>query len=163
LHWLVEGCARTLVGAEALAAVALLAEGHGLLGLSVQALAHERVQRRQAVEQRRGVLGVQRVPRHARVNEGPQPVRGAAQLVVLLGRLDEGGEVQPTKALELLGLPGDAVELPQDLLEQLLAVGLAKLWLFGRVAGLREQPLALHGLVLAILLVAVLEADGQWL
>jgi hypothetical protein len=104
---------------------------------------------------------VQRVPGHARVNEGPQPVRGAAQLVVLLGRLDEGGEVQPAKALELLGLPGDAVELLQDFLEQLLALGLAQLWLFGSIDSGREQPRSLG--VLVIVLAVVLDADGQGL
>jgi hypothetical protein len=82
---------------------------------------------------------------------------------VLLGRLDEGGEVQPTEALELLGLLGDAVKLPQDLFEQLLALGLAQRGLRGGIASCsgRKQPLALAAL--AIVLVGVLDADGQWL
>jgi hypothetical protein len=85
---------------------------------------------------------------------------------VLLGRLDEGGEVQPTEALELLGLLCDAVKLPQDLFEQLLALGLAQRGLRGGIASCsgRKQPLALAALAaLAIVLVGVLDADGQWL
>jgi hypothetical protein len=149
------------VGAEALAGVALLAEGHRLFCLSIQALTNERVQCGQAVEQRRGILGMEWVFGHARVDEWPQLVRGAAKLVVLLGRLDEGSEVQPTKALELLSFLGDAIKLLQDFLEQLLPVRLAELWLLGGIASLREQSFALA--VLAIVPVLVLKTNGQWL
>jgi hypothetical protein len=154
------------VGAEAFAIAALLAERHGLLCLAIQALADERVQCRQAVEQRRCILGVQGVFGHARVNEGPQLIRGAAKLVVLLGRLDKGSEVQPTKALKFLGFLGDAIELLQDFLEQLLPVRLAELWLLGGIASLRKQSLALvalGSLVLAIVFVVVLETNSQGL
>jgi hypothetical protein len=99
---------------------------------------------------------------HARVDKGPQLVRGATKLVVLLGRLDEGSEVQPTKALEFLGFLGDAVQLSQDFLEQLLPVRLAELWLLRGIARLREQHLALAFVtVVAILFVLVLQTNGQ--
>ena len=68
---------------------------------------------------------MQRVAGHASVDEGPQAVRGAAQLVVLLGGLDDGREVEPTKTLELLGLARDVVELGQHVLEEALLLGLA--------------------------------------
>jgi len=88
------------------------------------------------------------------------------QLVVLLGCLDDGSEVQPTKALELLGLLGDAVELFEDLLQKLVTLCLAELWLRRCLAGVREETLALFVFsiaVLAILLVVRLDANGQWL
>jgi hypothetical protein len=157
------------VGLEALAGCAVFAEGQGALGLAIQALANERVQRGQAVEQRRGVFGVQWVAGQARVDKGPQAVRGAADLVVLLGRLDDSGEVQPTKALELLGLFGDAIQLAQDVLEELLAIGLAELRFLIRIASRREQAVALVALVaalvaaLVVFLVVGLDANGQWL
>jgi hypothetical protein len=110
------------VGGEALAAGAALGEGQGLLALALEALADERVQGRQPVQQTRGILGVQRVACNAGIDEGPQLVRLAAQLVVLLGGLDDGGEVDAAEGLELLGLLGDLVELGQDFLQQLLAL-----------------------------------------
>jgi hypothetical protein len=46
---------------------------------------------------------------------------------VLLGGLDDGGEVDAAEGLELLGFLCNAVELAQHVLEQLLAVSLAEL------------------------------------
>jgi hypothetical protein len=158
----------TLEGGEALATGARLGQRDLFLGPALEALADERVQRGQAVQQRRGILGVQRVLGQARVDEGAQAVfGGAVQLVVLLGDLDDGGEVEPAEALELLGLLGDAVELLQHLLQQLLAVFLAELRLRGRiVAVLRKQALALVPRLIAFLtlrMVFGLDAYGQWL
>ena len=155
---------RTLVRGEALGARLVLGEGQRLLGLALEALAHKRVQGGQAVQQRRGVLGLQRVAGQAGVDEGPQLVRLAAQLVVLLGGLDDGGEVDAAEALELLDLLGDAIELGQHLLQQLLALLLAERGLgllVGRLAlldGVREEPIA--GCAVNIF---CLEANGQWL
>ena len=70
----------------------------------------------------------------ARVYQGAQAVfGGAVELVMLLGRLDDGGEVEPTKALELFRLLGDVIELLQHFLQELLAVCLAELRLFSRI------------------------------
>lgn len=123
---------------EALAAGASLGERHLVLGFALQALAHERVERRQPVQQRRGVLGLQRALGQARVEEGPQPVHVPVQLVVLLGRLDDGRVVHPAEALQLLGLLGDAVEFLEHVLQQLFALCLAGLWLLRRIVRLRE-------------------------
>jgi len=123
---------------EALAGGAALDEGQGLLRLALEALAHKRVQRRQPVQQRRGILGMQRVAGEASVDKGAQLVSTAADLIVLLSRFDDGGEVQPTKALELLCLSRDAVEFPQHLPQQFLALLLAELWLRRGVARRRK-------------------------
>jgi hypothetical protein len=157
--------ARTLVGGEALAAGAIFAKGHGILGFALQALAHERVQRRQPVQQWRGIFAVQWSCHDARVDEGPQLVRDATQLVVFLGRLDDGGEVQPAEAFQLLGLLGNAVELPENLLQELLASRFAELGLLRGVSSLRRQALAFAVLAVAlfaIIVVARLDANGQW-
>ena len=113
---------------------------------------------------------MQRVSRKARVDEGPQLVRLAAQLVVLLGGLDNGGEVNAAEALQLLDLFGDLVELGQDLLQQLLALRLAGLWLLLRglaiLDNVGEEALAGLGAVLGALLallVVCLWPHGQWL
>lgn len=151
---------------EALASGAVLGERQGFLALALEALADERVQRRQPVQQRRGVLGLQRVPREAGINERPQLVRLAAQLVVLLGGLDDGGEVDAAEALQLLDLLGDLVELGQDLLQQLLALLLAELGLLlvailGRVGEQALTVLAAVPLAVLVVLVVRLQADGQ--
>jgi hypothetical protein len=138
---------------EAFAIGAGLRERELVLRLALQALADERVQRRQAVQQWRGILGVQRVLGKARVDQGTQAVFGGTmELVMLFGCLDDGGEVEPTKALELLGLLGDVIELLQHLLQKLLTVCLAELWIFGR-----------RGILSGILLVAGWKDYGQWL
>ena len=156
----------TLVRGEAPGASLVVGEGQRLLGLALEALAHERVQGGQAVQQRRGVLGLQRVAGQAGVDEGPQLVRLAAQLVVLLGGLDDGGEVDAAEALELLDLLGDPVELGQHLLQQLLALVAAELGLLparlGLLDGVGEEPIAGRGGVVAVLLVC-LRTNGQWL
>ena len=155
---------------EALAGRLVLGEGQSLLGLALEALAHKRVEGRQPVQQRRGILGLQRVPRQAGIDEGPQLVRLAAQLVVLLGGLDDGGEVDAAEALELLDLLGHAVELGQDLLQQPLALLLAESrLLLGGLAildGVGEEPRAVFAVVLlavVAVLVVRLQAKGQWL
>jgi hypothetical protein len=81
---------------------------------------------------------------------------------VLLGRLDDSGEVQSAEALELLRLLGDAVKLLQDLLQQLLSFLLAEVGLFRGIARPRKQALALVAL-LVVFLVFRLNADSQWL
>jgi hypothetical protein len=154
---------RTLVRDEALAGGAALDKRQRLLWLALEALAYKRVQRRQPVQQRRGVFGVQRVAGEAGVDEGAQLVGTAANLVVLLSRFDDGGEVQPTKALELLRLPGDAVELAQHFLQQLLALLLAELWLRRGVARLCVQALAGLGSPFALVSVLGQDTGGQWL
>lgn len=106
----------TLVRGEALAARAAFSEREGLLGLALEPLSDERVQRRQPVQQRRGIFGVERVTSNTRIDERAQAIGAAAKLVVLLGRLDDSGEVDPAKALELLGLLCDAVQLAQNFL-----------------------------------------------
>ena len=160
----------TLVRGEAPGASLVVGEGQRLLGLALEALAHERVQGGQAVQQRRGVLGLQRVAGQAGVDEGPQLVRLAAQLVVLLGGLDDGGEVDAAEALELLDLLGDPVELGQHLLQQLLALLAAELGLLparlGLLDGVGEEPIAGGGGVVAALVavrLVCLRANGQWL
>ena len=106
----------------------------------------------------------------AGVDEGPQLVRLAAQLVVLLGGLDDGGEVDAAEALELLDLLGDPVELGQHLLQQLLALVAAELGLLparlGLLDGVGEEPIAGRGGVVAALVavrLVCLRANGQWL
>ena len=158
------------MGGEALARRAALGERQGFLALALEALAHERVQCRQPVQQRRGILGVQRVPCNAGIDERPQLVRLAAQLVVLLGGFDDGGEVDAAEALQLLDLLGDLVELGEHLLQQLLALLLAGLRLLLRgvvvLDGVGEEALAALAavfLALLALLIVCLQADGQWL
>ena len=158
------------MGGEALARRTALGERQGFLALALEALAHERVQGGQPVQQRRGIFGVQRVPRNARIDERPQLVRLAAQLVVLLGGFDDGGEVDAAEALQLLDLLGDLVELGEHLLQQLLALLLAGLRLLLRgvvvLDGVGEEALAALAavfLALLALLVVCLQADGQWL
>jgi hypothetical protein len=162
----------TLVRGEAPGTSLVVGEGQRLLGLALEALAHERVQGGQAVQQRRGVLGLQGMAGQAGVDEGPQLVRLAAQLVVLLGGLDDGGEVDAAEALELLDLLGDPIELGQHLLQQLLALLLAELGLLvGRLGlaflnGVGEEPIAGRGGVVAVLvavLLVCLRTNGQWL
>lgn len=89
---------------------------------------------------------------------------------MLLGRLDDGGEVDATKTLQLLGLLGDAVKLAQHFLQQLLPLLLAELCILGRIAGVGQQALALSVLVvlcllcpLALLIVVRLDSYRQWL
>ena len=158
------------MGGEALARRTALGERQGFLALALEALAHERVQCRQPVQQRRGILGVQRVPCNTGIDEGPQLVRLAAELVVLLGGFDDGGEVDAAEALQLLDLLGDLVELGEHLLQQLLALLLAGLRLLLRgvvvLDGVGEEALAALAavfLALLALLVVCLQADGQWL
>jgi hypothetical protein len=76
---------------------------------------------------------VEWVARNARIDKGSQAVRAAADLVVLLGRLDDGREVDAAEALQLLGLLCDVVQLAQDLLQDLLSLLLAGLWFLGRI------------------------------
>jgi hypothetical protein len=76
---------------------------------------------------------VEWVARNARIDKGSQAVGAAADLVVLLGRLDDGRKVDAAKALQLLGLLCDVVQLAQDLLQDLLSLLLAGLWFLGRI------------------------------
>lgn len=102
---------------------------------------------------------MERVTGNAGVNEGAQAVGGAAKLVMLLGGLDDGGEVDATKGFQLLGLLGDAVEVAQHFLQQLLLIPLAELWLLERIVGrLGQQALAL-GVVGTL----GLDSHSQWL
>ena len=110
---------------------------------------------------------MERVASNARIDEGPQAIGAAAELVVLLGSLDDSREVDPAEALQLLGLFCDVVQLAQNFLQYLLPLLLAGLRLLGRIARrVAQQALALAVLVLlvslAVLLVFRLDPYGQW-
>ena len=77
---------------------------------------------------------MERVAGNARIDEGSQAVGAAADLVVLLGGLDDGGEIDAAEALELLGLLGDVVQLAQDFLEDLVPLLLTGLGFLGGIA-----------------------------
>lgn len=66
--------------------------------------------------------------------------------------LDDGREVEPAKALELLGLSCDAIQLAQHFVQESLPFLLTEVRFLGVVASLGKQALAALAL-LAVLLV----------
>ena len=89
---------------------------------------------------------------------------------MLLGGLNDGGEIDAAEALQLLDFFGHLVKLTQDLFQQLLALLLAKLWLLLRYFGIldcfREQTVACVAAVFLILLTLFffcLWTGSQWL
>lgn len=135
----------TLKRGEMLAAGGALGEGHFLLVLAFEVLAHERVHGRQADEQGRVILLVEGQGSQAHLEQRAYAVAVAALAVVLLGGLEEAGVIDAAVALQLTDLLGDDVELLQHLPQHLLAFLLIGLLLRGLLAAAGALTLLIRG------------------